>query len=106
LDKAKPLGQVLHEQGALGADRRTLLEALVAEHLKQHDNDPQRSLASLSSVSSTKRHLARIEDADVQASLIHISKPRGESPAGSGEGDDPFATISAADKSTGRFVVL
>jgi hypothetical protein len=31
LDKAKPLAQILHDQGALTADRRTLLEALVQE---------------------------------------------------------------------------
>src|SRR5438270_417474 len=73
LDKGKPLGQVLQDQRALAADRRTLLEALVAEHLKQHDGDPHNSLASLSSVSSAKRLLARTEDPDVQASLLSLS---------------------------------
>src|SRR5262245_4673436 len=36
LDKHKPLGEILAEQGKLSAERRQLLEALVAEHLKAH----------------------------------------------------------------------
>jgi hypothetical protein len=42
LDKAKPLGQILSEQGNLSTERRTLLEALVAEHLKLHGNDAEK----------------------------------------------------------------
>src|SRR5205085_3708986 len=98
------------------ADRRTLLEALVAEHLKQHAGDPQKSLASLSSVSSAKRHLARIEDADVQASLMQLSvraasvsergSPADRPVADAPGSDDPFATVSRSEVSAGRFVVL
>jgi hypothetical protein len=69
LDKAKPLGQVLQEQGVLSAERRALLEALVQEHLKQHDNDPEKSLAAVSSIKSVRQDLEQIADADVQASL-------------------------------------
>jgi hypothetical protein len=47
LDKSKPLGQVLRDHGALSGERRALLEALVQEHLKQHDNDPEKSLAAV-----------------------------------------------------------
>jgi hypothetical protein len=46
LDKARPLGQILVEQGALGTDRRALLEALVREHLRAHGDDPHKSLAA------------------------------------------------------------
>jgi hypothetical protein len=59
LEKHKPLGQILQDQGSLASSRRALLEALVSEHLKQHDNDPQKSLASLSSVGSVKQQLSR-----------------------------------------------
>ncbi|HKD35694.1 MAG TPA: hypothetical protein VKB78_02810, partial [Pirellulales bacterium] len=69
LAKEKPLGQILVEQNSLAAERRTLLDALVAEHLKLHDNDPQRSLAAVSSVGSIKAELARIDDPGLQASL-------------------------------------
>jgi hypothetical protein len=73
LDKAKPLGQVLQEQGVLSAERRALLEALVQEHLKQHDNDPEKSLAAVSSIKSVRQDLEQIADADVHASLAHVS---------------------------------
>ena len=46
LDKAKPLGDILRDGGHLSAERLQLLAALVAEHLKQHGDDPQRSLVS------------------------------------------------------------
>ena len=54
LDKSKPLGAILQEQGALTAERLRLLEALVAEHLRAHQGDPQRSLAAVSSASSVR----------------------------------------------------
>ena len=69
LDKQKPLGQILLEQNALTSSRHALLEALVQEHVKQHDNDPQKSLAALSDVGSARKNLEQIADADVRASL-------------------------------------
>ena len=73
LDKAKPLGLILVEQGALDAGNRAWLEAGVERHLEKHGNDPERSLAALSSVGSVRRDLQRVADADVQASLAHVS---------------------------------
>src|SRR5947199_778617 len=49
LDKSKPLARILVEQGALPAGRRALLEPLVEEHVGQHGNDPEKSLAAVSS---------------------------------------------------------
>ena len=46
-DKARPLGEILASQGALDQPRRTLLEALVVEHLRLHQGDIAQSLASL-----------------------------------------------------------
>src|SRR5215469_12782489 len=69
LDKLKPLGQVLQEQGALSGDQRTLLEALVQEHLRLHNNDPEKSLAAVSSITSVRRDLESIADPDLHASL-------------------------------------
>src|SRR5262249_20495823 len=73
LDKRKPLGQVLREQGKVAEDELTLLEGLVRKHLEKHGHDPQRSLASLSSVSSLRKDLGGLGDADVQASLANVS---------------------------------
>src|SRR4051794_2734382 len=67
LDKAKSLGKVLCEQGALSGPRHELLEALVVEHLAQHGGEPARSLALLSSVGSARHELEHIPDDDVQA---------------------------------------
>ncbi len=73
LEKSKPLGEILVAQGAMAADARVLLEPLVQKHVEMHDNDPQKSLASIGSASSARRELAQIADSDVQASLAHVS---------------------------------
>jgi formylglycine-generating enzyme required for sulfatase activity/tRNA A-37 threonylcarbamoyl transferase component Bud32 len=83
LDKAKPLGQILCDQGALPVEQRTLLDALVYEHLKNHGNDPETSLAAVSSIRSLRHDLRQIADADVQASLAHVAAPADT---------DPYAT--------------
>jgi serine/threonine protein kinase len=57
-------------------------EALVQEHLKQHGNNPQQSLASISSVDSVCDELAKVADVEVQASLAQLPLDRsGRSPA-------------------------
>jgi WD40 repeat protein/tRNA A-37 threonylcarbamoyl transferase component Bud32 len=76
LDKGKPLGQILVEQQALRPEKRALLEALVQAHLEMHGNDPERSLAAVSSIRSIRQDLQQIADPDVQASLIHVSAAR------------------------------
>ena len=63
LEKDRSLSDTLQEQGKLAPDRTALLDALVNEHLKTHDNDPQKSLAALSSVQSVKEALNRVADA-------------------------------------------
>src|SRR5207302_284398 len=85
LDKAKPLGRILLEQGALTEDTHALLDALVHKHLELHGGDAEKSLASISSVGSARDELQRIADADVQASLAHV--PAARPPAA-----DPYDT--------------
>ncbi|MFO0888265.1 MAG: serine/threonine-protein kinase [Isosphaeraceae bacterium] len=77
-DKERPIGRFLLERGALNADRYALLESLVAEHLKLHGGDPERSLADLSSVGSGVRDLGRLTDDDLQASVATVGKGREE----------------------------
>src|SRR5207248_2369515 len=62
-DKAKSLAEILQNQGALDSDRRALLEALVAQHLKQNGDDPQKSLQGVSSISSVRAELEQLPDA-------------------------------------------
>src|SRR5437762_2063432 len=67
LAKHRPLADILAEQGALQADHRTLLDALVQAHLAQHGNDAEKSLAALSSLGAARKDLQGIADADLQA---------------------------------------
>jgi serine/threonine-protein kinase len=82
LEKSKPLGQILSDQGKLPPPRRQLLEALVNEHLHAHQGDPQQSLAALSSASSVRQALQEVADGDVQASLARV--PTADKPTGDG----------------------
>ena len=75
-DKSKSLGDILQAQKALPADSRQLLDALMVKHLAKHDNDPEKSLAAVSSVEGVKNDLASITDVDVQASLKHVARPK------------------------------
>ena len=102
LAKDKPLGEILVEQKALATDRRTLLEALVQEHLKQHDNDPEKSLAVVSSLGSIREDLLRLADPDVHASLVQISAAH--SP-GDPESTQTFAVGHSTSAGT-RFRIL
>jgi serine/threonine-protein kinase len=72
LEKHRPLGEILGEQGALSPQRRDLLEAMLCEHLKVHDDDAQKSLAALWSVRSVRSDLAGIADSDVQTTVGHM----------------------------------
>src|SRR4051812_16649859 len=67
LAKEKSLGQILVDQGALAADAHALLDALVKQHLAMHDNDPEKSLASVSSAGPVREQLKQITDPDLQA---------------------------------------
>ncbi|HEV3416720.1 MAG TPA: protein kinase, partial [Pirellulales bacterium] len=101
LTKEKALGQILGEQNALSAERRMLLEALVGEHLKLHDNDPEKSLAAVSSVGTVRADLQKIDDPELQASLMRM--PTAAAP-------DPYVTVAqtvgAATSSGSRFRIV
>src|SRR5438552_2463525 len=72
LEKAKPLGRILLDQGALATADHELLEVLVERHLEKHDHDAQRSLAALGAPDGVCADLRRIADADVEASLAQL----------------------------------
>jgi len=79
-DKAKPLAQILCDQGALDEPRCALLDALVDHHIHQHDDDPQKSLQAVSSADSVRRDLERLRDVDLQASIGHLRTPAEDDP--------------------------
>src|SRR5262249_46325705 len=77
LDKHKPLGQLLVEQGALQPGKRARLESLVAAHLEMHGHDVEQSLAALAVPAPLRDELRSLGDGDVQASLAHMPTPTG-----------------------------
>ena len=91
-DRSCALGQILLDRGALSPSRHMLLEALVAEHIKLHGDDPEKSLAALSSIGSVRDDLSRVADPDLQDSLAHVSAARQD------QGDDPYRTVSHASQ--------
>ena len=72
IEKSKPLAQILEELGLLQASDRRILEPLVARHLEVHDDDPQKSLVALSSI-TVLQEFKDIADPDVQANLTTSS---------------------------------
>lgn len=90
LDKGKSLGEILVQHGKLRPEFNDALEQMVAAHLKAHDDDPQESLAALSSVSRIRAELGALDDADVQASLAIA----GASKAGDPDSTGPEITRS------------
>jgi len=72
LQKSKPLGQVLVEQGALAPKAQAALDALVEQHLELHHGDPQQSLVAVGLPGAMQRDLAQFADPDVKASLVRL----------------------------------
>ena len=61
-----------------------------ARHLKKHGGDPEKSLAAVSAGRSTRESLARVGDAEIEASLAHLG------PASTQAGEDADRTASYA----------
>jgi serine/threonine protein kinase/tetratricopeptide (TPR) repeat protein len=77
LDKDKSLGHVLSERGALTAERRALLDSLVEEHVRQHGNDPRRSLEAVAAHSTVTDCFEAVADRDVQSTLTELAPVAG-----------------------------
>jgi serine/threonine protein kinase len=101
LDKSRLLGEILVAQNALPPKRLALLDSLVDEHLEQHGQDPEKSLAALDSSAVVRHKLGQVEDAEVQASLARILG-EGAPEAGFPVGTTAFQPTPAES----RFVIL
>ncbi|MFL5245123.1 MAG: protein kinase domain-containing protein [Gemmataceae bacterium] len=84
LEKSKPLGEILLRHNALSSERRTLLESLVREHLKAHEDAPSKSLAALAAESRVHEQLKSLADSELEESLAQLSTWRDKA--------DPHAT--------------
>jgi serine/threonine-protein kinase len=87
--KERDLGTILVDRGHLRPEELALLEALVDRHVERFGGDPRRSLEVLSSIGPVRQDLSRLADADIRASLVHVSAARlGE--------EDPYRTVGQA----------
>ncbi len=50
MEKTRVIAEVFEDKGYISSQRRAVLETLLEEHLQQHGNDPQQSLAACSSM--------------------------------------------------------
>ena len=75
LEKHKPLGELLIEQGAMSPGNVQLLEPLVDAHVAQHGGEVKQCLASVSSDGGLAFGLAEVKDDDLQASLGLLPSP-------------------------------
>ena len=71
LDKAKPLGQILLEQGQLTPGQFQALETLMGEHLRAHGT-PLDSLRSLAPDSVIRTAISDIDDPDLVTCLLGL----------------------------------
>jgi tetratricopeptide (TPR) repeat protein len=104
LDKARSLADHLEAHGDLTRAKRTLLEALAEIHLETHGGNVEKSLAAVSVGKSTRVSLARIGDADIEATLGHVG-----SGAGATDGDADLTgsySVGSATSDGQRFRIL
>jgi eukaryotic-like serine/threonine-protein kinase len=71
-DRSRKLADILVEQGALTERLQVALELLIGEHIRTHDNDPTKSLASVDASQSTLDALTLIGDPEIDATVEYI----------------------------------
>jgi serine/threonine-protein kinase len=102
LNKSRTLDEILREQDALGDDTHELLKALVRKHLQLHDDDPQKSLGSLSTIGALRKDLKSIADPEIDMTLTAVSANTGVADRGS----EASIPVGAAASGGPRFRVL
>jgi tRNA A-37 threonylcarbamoyl transferase component Bud32 len=99
-DKSRPLGDILAGEGHLSPERLRLLNALVEEHLKAHQNDPEQSLAALPAAPELRQVMEQL--------TLDRDAPTADSQAAPGAGGATLPTSSppAGRIAGGRYCVL
>jgi tetratricopeptide (TPR) repeat protein/tRNA A-37 threonylcarbamoyl transferase component Bud32 len=72
LEKYVSLGEILCRRGVLADDDRTDIERLVEKYVKRHGGDAQASLAALRVEPAVCQELARLDDAEVRATIVSL----------------------------------
>jgi hypothetical protein len=97
-NKTRSMAEILVEQGDLDATHRSLVEGLVAAHLKLHGGAAEKSLAAIPASRSVREELAGLNDPVLTFGLGRV----GASPAPARSGPTPVAGASDATARTGN----
>ena len=105
LDKSVLIQDLLVDRKFLSEPTRDVLAALVSEHLRQHGNDPERSLAAMGDQADLGTELEQMPDPDLFATLVAVRKTDDTGDSAT----DAYATLPAVSNSANpraRFEVL
>ncbi len=105
LQKSKPLAQLLVERGILSEERRQLLANLVREHVRQHANDPQQSLAAIGPGKELRDELTSLRDPYVSRIVSRLPAAANANPGGDFLPTMPHA-VTRESISTRRYVAV
>lgn len=75
-DKSRSLDEILIEKRSLKPRSRDLLLPLVEQHIEDHEGDPARSLAALSSIGSVAEDLRALGDDEIDATVSFVGQDR------------------------------
>jgi serine/threonine-protein kinase len=101
-NRGRPLAEYLVEGSSLDADGRAAVEAMVALHLKKHDDDAEKSLASIPFGRSARERLAALGDPDITATVSRLPSGSGGPRANRTTSED----LGTATSDRQRFQVL
>ena len=105
-DKSRSIAEILLGQGAIDADDRSLLEGLVAKHIKRHGDDLEKSLAVVPAPRSVVNGLAALADPEVNATLGHVGSTSHPTEHDAQADADATASFGSATSDGQRFRVL
>jgi eukaryotic-like serine/threonine-protein kinase len=95
-DKTRPLADLLVDRGALDAESRAVIDAMVALHVKKHGADAEKSLAAIPTKPSVRDRLAALGDRELTGTVTRLV---------SGSTDpDAQVTVSYGDRASSSAV--
>ena len=105
LERSQELAEILVGRGDLNGLQRQLLEALMDQHLQKHGGNVEQSLAAVPAGRSTRESLARLGDAEVNATLGHVASRHGSTEDGDADRTTDFS-VGTSTCDGQRFRVL
>ena len=72
LEKQKSLAEILVERNKLTRDQFLAINGVIEQHLKLHEDDPEKSLSAVKTKSDLRENLLQVEDIDVLASVTKL----------------------------------